>query len=107
MPCSRRRGGFRPAVAFPSRPSAPCPLAPPPSLFFPRAHLLPPVWRYASLFSTCPLHLHVRRQRPHPGPEHQPLLVTVRNVGHRFVTPEHVERAAADAAAHAVTLPAT
>src|SRR5204863_5944555 len=76
-------------------------LAQHPGRVFTRAQLLQEVWGYDYFGGTRTVDVHVRRLRAKLGPEHESLIGTVRNVGYRFVTPEKVERAAAEAAAQA------
>ncbi|GGU66916.1 transcriptional regulatory protein GlnR [Streptomyces albospinus] len=74
-------------------------LAQHPGRVFTRAQLLQEVWGYDYFGGTRTVDVHVRRLRAKLGPEHESLIGTVRNVGYRFVTPEKVERAAAEAKA--------
>ena len=74
-------------------------LAQHPGRVFTRAQLLQEVWGYDYFGGTRTVDVHVRRLRAKLGPEHESLIGTVRNVGYRFVVPETVERAAAEAAA--------
>ncbi|MEU8500073.1 response regulator transcription factor [Streptomyces lavendulae] len=76
-------------------------LAQHPGRVFTRAQLLQEVWGYDYFGGTRTVDVHVRRLRAKLGPEHESLIGTVRNVGYRFVTPEKVERAAAEAAERA------
>src|SRR3984885_10136974 len=60
-------------------------LAQHPGRVFTRAHLLQEVWGYDYFGGTRTVDVHVRRLRAKLGPEHEALIGTVRNVGHRFV----------------------
>jgi DNA-binding response OmpR family regulator len=56
---------------------------------FTRAQLLHEVWGYDFLGGTRTVDVHVRRLRAKLGPEHEQLIVTVRNVGYKSVHPQH------------------
>ena len=60
-------------------------LAQHPGRVFTRAQLLQEVWGYDYYGGTRTVDVHVRRLRAKLGPEHEPLIGTVRNVGYRFV----------------------
>jgi DNA-binding response OmpR family regulator len=64
-------------------------LAQHPGRVFTRAQLLQEVWGYDYFGGTRTVDVHVRRLRAKLGAEHEQLIGTVRNVGYRFVLPEH------------------
>jgi len=68
-------------------------LAQHPGRVFTRAQLLQEVWGYDYFGGTRTVDVHVRRLRAKLGSDHETLIVTVRNVGYRFV-PEEAEAAA-------------
>jgi DNA-binding response OmpR family regulator len=51
------------------------------------ARLLREVWGYDFFGGTRTVDVHVRRLRAKPGPEHEQLIGTVRNVGYKYVRP--------------------
>ncbi|WP_051966765.1 response regulator transcription factor [Kitasatospora mediocidica] len=68
-------------------------LAQHPGRVFTRAQLLQEVWGYDYFGGTRTVDVHVRRLRAKLGVEHEQLIGTVRNVGYRFVTPSHGDKA--------------
>lgn len=64
-------------------------LAQHPGRVFTRAQLLQEVWGYDYYGGTRTVDVHVRRLRAKLGLEHDGLVGTVRNVGYRFVPPQH------------------
>lgn len=58
-----------------------------PGRVFSREQLLADVWGYDYYGGTRTVDVHVRRLRAKLGPEHESLIVTVRNVGYRFSAP--------------------
>ena len=78
-------------------------LAQHPGRVFTRAQLLQEVWGYDYFGGTRTVDVHVRRLRAKLGPEHDQLIGTVRNVGYRFVAPDHARSHARDAAGVGLT----
>ncbi len=64
-------------------------LAQHPGRVFTRAQLLQEVWGYDYFGGTRTVDVHIRRLRAKLGSEHEALIGTVRNVGYRFVLPQH------------------
>jgi DNA-binding response OmpR family regulator len=59
---------------------------------FTRAQLLQEIWGYDFFGGARTVDVHVRRLRAKLGPEHEPLIGTVRNVGYLFVRPAPASR---------------
>ncbi len=59
-------------------------LAQHPGRVFTRAQLLQEIWGYDYFGGTRTVDVHIRRLRSKLGPEHEAIIVTVRNVGYRF-----------------------
>lgn len=62
-------------------------LAQHPGRVFTREQLVTEVWGYDFFGGTRTVDVHVRRLRAKLGPEHEALIVTVRNVGYKMVPP--------------------
>jgi DNA-binding winged helix-turn-helix (wHTH) protein len=58
-----------------------------PGRVFTRRQLLQQVWGYEFFGGTRTVDVHVRRLRAKLGPEHEPLIGTVRNVGYKAILP--------------------